>query len=136
LQIRKDRTVHREDPLEPSKVIAADLARTQRPQIVAAPLGVRYSAVVRRVADVPITGAGGVDLDTMREAGARRGVAKYDLRRRRTADVAETYEEDTRAVGTGKYRLHSSQRLYVRVTGAPCMSIGIARKLKAAQPTS
>ena len=63
LECTQVRPVHRDDPAEASKSSRRDLPRAQRGEVVAAPAAACDRAPVRRVADVPVAGAGRVDAD-------------------------------------------------------------------------
>src|SRR5437588_10493253 len=49
---------------------------------------------MRRLADVPVAGPGGIGLDLIFEARLADEMLKHGLRHRRAADVAETYKND------------------------------------------
>src|SRR5688572_32969358 len=78
--------VHGEDEIEIVEVALPDLARTLRAQVVAPALRVVLGAIVRRLADVPVAEAGG--LDAQLQACFFRQSSKDRLGRGRATDIA------------------------------------------------
>ena len=72
--------VHRQDQVELVEVRRRDLPRAERAQVVAAAQGVVLRALIRRAADVPVAGAGGLHADL--QPFARGNVAQDRLGRR------------------------------------------------------
>jgi hypothetical protein len=69
-QVALVRAVHRDDAVEALEVVAADLARALAADVDAVLRGDGDGARVGRLADVPIAGARGVDLEAAGEAAA------------------------------------------------------------------
>ena len=62
LQRAQVAAVHRQDHVELVEIVRPDLARALRAQVVAAVARVVLRALVGRLADVPVAGAGGLDV--------------------------------------------------------------------------
>ena len=61
--------IHGQDQVEALEVLHRHLARAQRRQVIATALGSQAGALIRRLADMPVTGAGGVHLYPLSQAG-------------------------------------------------------------------
>ena len=93
---------------EARKIGGRHLAAAIAGNVDAVGAGDRLGAPVGRLADVPVAGAGGVDLDV--EADPLRLMAERRLGERRTADVAEADEQD------GGF--HAARSILLRHSGA------------------
>jgi hypothetical protein len=87
--------VHSQDEVEGGEVRHIYLAAAQGGDVDPVRPCHRDRAPIRRVADVPGAGAGGIDRDRPGSARPRRELAHDALRQRRAADIAETNEENS-----------------------------------------
>ncbi|MNY42443.1 hypothetical protein D3C86_1773320 [compost metagenome] len=85
--------IHGQNQIETPEITGADLAPAQGGKIITAQLRRLPSAAVRRLAHMPIAGAGGIDLDAL-QPQLTQLVPQHRLGGRRAADIAQTDKQD------------------------------------------
>lgn len=111
LQRRQILAVHGQQQIKVVEILRRHLARAQGAQLVTTLAGGGNRPAVRRAANMPISGAGGIDAAhpaLPQGAFPLSESAKHTLGRRRTTDIAKTDEEDLhgRALPAGKNPFH------------------------------
>jgi len=94
--------IEREDVGETPEVAGLDLSPLIMCDVRAVAARGRLRAPVGRMADMPVAGAGGIDID--RQAGLLGLGAQGRLGKRRAADIAEANEQDRRLGLVGHHR--------------------------------
>ena len=107
-QIPEVLTVHGNDMVEPVEIRGFDLPSVpiQSDAVSGGGLG---GAGIGGLTDVPGAGAGGVDIETILQAGLPGEMPKDAFGHRGSTDIAETDEENRRTYGIGRVGIHPAE---------------------------
>ena len=92
VNVRQILSIQRENHVEPVEVVALDLAGAIARNVDAVAQRSRLRAGIGRMADMPVTRAGGICLDS--QAGAGNLMPESSLSQRRTTNISKTYEQN------------------------------------------